>query len=196
METTLISGGKFPAHDLGVRADEKVRERHGRNRNVGLGHPPLPIPAVCLGTHIGRGCGHIENLDAPTAYPVGGSRRVRVANTNLGQTHRIDGGAVTRNSVGDRFSCPIAKRRVRVEGVDEYVGVQKDHGSRVISRSFSHVSVGLQWSLAHSFHTCLFAHSFGYVSGFSSRSTGNALPPVVGCRRHPLAGRPAGQSFF
>ena len=100
MEPTLIRGGKFPTHNFGVRADEKVRERHGRNRNVGLGHPPLPIPAVCLGTLIGRSCGHIENLDAPTAYPVGGSRRVRVANTNLGQTHRIDGGTVTRSTGG------------------------------------------------------------------------------------------------
>ena len=60
MKPTLISGGKFPAHNLGVRADEKVRERHGRSRNVGLGHPPLSIPAVCLGTLIGRSCGHID----------------------------------------------------------------------------------------------------------------------------------------
>ena len=83
METTLISGGKFPSHDLGVRADEKVRERHDRNRYIGLRHSPLPVPAVCLGTLIGRSCGNIENLDAPGTYPIGGSWRVRVANSNL-----------------------------------------------------------------------------------------------------------------
>ncbi|MGD8716157.1 MAG: hypothetical protein PVG70_16515 [Desulfobacterales bacterium] len=104
MEPNLIRGGKFPTHDLGVRADEKVGERHERNRCIGLGHPPLPIPAVCLGTHIGCSHWYIEDLDAPTAYPVGGGWRVCIANTNLGQAHRIDGGAVTRNSFGDHLS--------------------------------------------------------------------------------------------
>ena len=87
MEPALICGGEFPAHDLGMSANEKVRERHDRNRYIGLRHSPLPILAVCLGTHIGRSCGHIEDLDAPTTYPVGGSLWVCVANANLSQAN-------------------------------------------------------------------------------------------------------------
>ena len=94
MEPASIRGGEFPAHDLGMSANEKVRERHGWNRDIGLRHPPLPIRQVCRGTDIGRGYGHIEDLDAPTAYPVGDSRRLCVSNTKLGQAHRIDGSTV------------------------------------------------------------------------------------------------------
>jgi len=194
MEPTLIRGGKFPTHDLGMGANEKVRERHGRNRNVGLGHPPLPIPAVCLGTLIGCSRGHIENLYAPTAYPLGDSRRVRVANTNLGQTDCIDGGTVTRNSVGNHFACPIAKRRVRVEGVDEYVGVQQNHGSRVISRSFSHVIVGCRGALRiASIHAFLLICSL--LFGFSSRI--NRKRPSACCWMSKISpGRPAGKTIL
>ena len=41
----------------------------------------------------------------------------------------------------------MEKRRVRIEGVDEYVGFQQNHGSRVSSRSFSHVIVGCRGAL-------------------------------------------------
>ena len=55
----------------------------------------------------------------------------------------------------------MAKRRVRVEGVDENIGVQKDHGSRVSSRSFSHVIVGRRGALRMASIHALLAHLFG-----------------------------------
>ncbi|MBW1837324.1 MAG: hypothetical protein JRI99_10340 [Deltaproteobacteria bacterium] len=61
----------------------------------------------------------------------------------------------------------MAKRRVRVEGVDEHVVVQKDHGSRVSSRSFSHVIVGRRGALCMAcIHAFLLMRSAR--SGFSS----------------------------
>jgi hypothetical protein len=61
----------------------------------------------------------------------------------------------------------MAKRRVRVEGVDENIGVQKDHGSRVSSRSFSHVIVGRRGAFRMaSIHALLLMRSAR--SGFSS----------------------------
>ena len=127
--------------------NEKVRERHGRNRHAGLRHPPFSILTVGSRALVSGGCGHVEDLDAPTAYPVGYGRWVCVSYTNLGQANRIDGRAATRDRVGDRLPRPLAKRRVRVEGVNEHVGVQKDHGFRVSSRSFSHVIVGRRGAL-------------------------------------------------
>ncbi|MGD8946782.1 MAG: hypothetical protein PVI62_08985 [Desulfobacterales bacterium] len=193
MEPTLIRGGEFPTHDLGVRADEKVGERHDRNRCIGLRHPALPIRAVCRGTDVGRRGGHIKDLDAPATYPVGGSRRICIPDTNLGQTHRVDGGAVTCHSIGDRFSGPFVERRVRVEGVDEYVGVQKDHGSRVISRSFSHVSFGLSGALRiASIHAFLLIFALRF--GFSSRI--NRKRPSACCWMSKTSpGRPAGKTI-
>ena len=47
----------------------------------------------------------------------------------------------------DSGEVGMEKRRVRIEGVDEYVGVQQNHGSRVISRSISHVIVGCRGAL-------------------------------------------------
>ena len=85
MEPASICSGEFPAHDFGMRTDEKIGQWHEGNRCIGLGHPPLPIFAVCRGADVGRRSGHIEDLHTPAAYPVGGSRRVRVANANLGQ---------------------------------------------------------------------------------------------------------------
>ena len=117
--------------------------------------------------------GHIENLDAPAAYPVGGSGRIRIPDTNLGQAHRIDGGTVTCHSIGDRLSGPLTERRVRVEGVDKYVGVQKDHGSRVSSRSFSHGIVGrrgaLRMASIHAFLVIRSACSGGFSSLISRK---------------------------
>jgi hypothetical protein len=76
MKPASIGGGDFPAHNLGMSANEKVRKWHVMKRHVGLGLALLPIPTVCRGTDVGCRYGHIENLDAPTAYPVGHSRRV------------------------------------------------------------------------------------------------------------------------
>ena len=131
MEPAFISSGEFPIHDFSMGTDEEVGERHDRDRRIGLRNPPLSIFAACRGADVGRSSGHIENIDAPAAYPVGRSRRVRLADTNLSQAHRIDGGAVTRHSASDGLSCPLAKRRVNIKGEDEHVGVQQDHGSRV-----------------------------------------------------------------
>ena len=47
----------------------------------------------------------------------------------------------------DSGEVGMEKRRVRIESVYEYVGVQQNHGSRVISRSFSHVIVGCRGAL-------------------------------------------------
>jgi GYD domain len=124
-EPASIRGGEFPAHDLGMSSNEKVRERHVRKRFVGLGQPAIPILTVGRGADDGRCCGHIEDLDAPTAYPVGDRQWVSVSNTNLGQAHRIDGGAVTRHGANNCLPCPLTKRRVKVESVDEHVSVQK-----------------------------------------------------------------------
>jgi hypothetical protein len=124
-EPASIRGGEFPAHDLGMSSNEKVRERHVRKRFVGLGQPAIPILTVGRGADDGRCCGHIEDLDAPTAYPVGDRQWVSVSNTNLGQAHRIDGGAVTRHGANNCLPCPLTKRLVKVESVDEHVSVQK-----------------------------------------------------------------------
>ncbi len=83
--------------------DEKVGERHERYRCIGLRNPPLSIFTVCRGADVGSSSGHIENIDAPAAYSIGRSRRVCVANTNLSQAHRIDGGTLTGSFLSDRF---------------------------------------------------------------------------------------------
>jgi hypothetical protein len=108
-----ICGGEVPTHDLSMSANEKVGEWHVRRRYIGPGEPPIPVLPVGRGTHVGRSHGHIEDLDAPTAYAIGDSCRVRVSNANLGQAHRIDGGAPTRHARHDRLSCPPVKRRPR-----------------------------------------------------------------------------------
>jgi len=122
MEPALIRGGEIPAHDLGMSANEKVGERHGRNRRIGSRHSLFPILQVCRGAGVSRRGGHIEDLDAPTAYPVGDRRWVGVSDTNLGQAHRIDGGTVTRHGAGNCISRPFVERRGGVEGEDKYVG--------------------------------------------------------------------------
>src|SRR5688572_8796197 len=128
-------------------ANEKVGERHVRKRYVGLRDPPTPVLPVCRGTDIGCRRRHIEDFNAPTAYSVGDRRRVCVTDANLGQAYRIDGGTVTCHAARDRLFCPTAKRRPRVKGVDEHVGVQKDHGSRVSWRSLSQVIVDRRGAL-------------------------------------------------
>jgi hypothetical protein len=197
METAAIRGREFPAHNLGMSANEKVRKRHVGKRCVGLGQPSLPILKVGGNADACRRCGHIEDLDAPTAYPVGDTQWVCVANTNLGQAHRIDGGTITRHGLNNRFPCPLAKRRIKVEGVDEYVGVQQDHGSRVSLRSFSHVIVGRRGALRMTFmHALLVIRSAR--SGFSNRTStkrpsaccwmSKTSPGCPSCRTNPLFG--------
>ena len=107
MEPASICGGKFPVHDFGMRANEKVGERHCMGRYAGLRCSPFPILAICLRAHVGSRRRHIEYGDTPTAYSVGDSRGGCISNTNLDLTHRIDGSAVIRYGLGDRLSRPL-----------------------------------------------------------------------------------------
>jgi class 3 adenylate cyclase len=76
--------------------------------------------------------------------------------------------AGTPHGTGNRLPCPLAKRRVEVEGVDEHIGIQKDHGSRVSSRTFSHLIVGRRGALhMASIHALWLMRAVR--SGFSSR---------------------------
>ncbi len=93
----------------------------------------------------------------------------------------------------DRGEVGMAKRRVRVEGVDKYVGVQKDHGSRVSSRSFSHVIVSRRGALLMAAtHAFLLMRSAR--SGFSSRISRKR--PSAFCWMSKISpGRPPGKTI-
>ena len=125
IEAASIRCRQFPTHDHGMSADEEIGRRHDGDREALVRCPPFPIPAVCLRAREGSRRRHIEYRHTPTAYPAGDSRRVRIPNTNLSQTYRIDGSAVTRHGVGDRLSRPLAKGGVKVERVVEHVGSRR-----------------------------------------------------------------------
>ena len=142
LESAAVGGRELPAHDLGMSADEEVRERHDRDRCVALRRSPFPIPAVRPRACFARGRWHVEDLDAPASHSVRDARRVGVSDAELGQAHRVDGGAFTCDAARDRLASPTAERRVFVEGVDEDVGVEEYLDSRVSSSSSSQVIVG------------------------------------------------------
>ena len=70
------------------------------------------------------------------------------------------------NSVPAR---PPEKWRVKIEGVDEHVRVQKNHDLRVSSRSFSHVIVGCRGALRMATMQALLVMRVERL-GFSSRT--------------------------
>ena len=90
-------------------ANEKVRERQSRRWESELRQAPLPIVPIGRGTDGGRGGGHVEDGDPPTPYPVGDSRRLGIAHTQLGEAHRIDDCPVPRDGVGNRLLGPVVK---------------------------------------------------------------------------------------
>lgn len=147
LKAASICCGKFPSHDHGMSANEEVRKWHGGHWCTGPGRTFFPILTVCLRAYVSSRCRHIENGNAPSAYPVGHRRGLRVSHAYLGQAHRIDGGPVARHGISDHISCPAAESRVRIKGVDKRVGVQKDHRSRVSLRSLFQVIVGRRGAL-------------------------------------------------
>ena len=140
LESTPVRSRQCKTHDSRVGADEEVRERHCRC--AGLGAASFSVPAVGPGADIGGCRGYVENLNAPSPNPIGDGGRLSVTHADLGQAHRVNGGALVRYCVCDHVSSPGAEWRFGVEGVDQDVGIEQNHDSRVSSRSRSQDMVG------------------------------------------------------
>ena len=100
-----IRGRQGPPRELGVRADEEIRQRDQRCGRSRLLPAPGAVPAIGGGTSLRGARGKVDNLHAPRPYLAGYQLRLRGADTDLGDADGIRRGSVPNHAVGDRRDC-------------------------------------------------------------------------------------------
>ena len=127
-----------------MSTDEEVGERRFWRFGCGLFAPVLQIASVGPGTAGAGGGREIENDDAQSfeafRYRVGRE----ISDAQLGEDHRVDGDSLSQEAIADEMGGPRMQASGGIECVDEHVGVQKDHGSRVRTRSCSQFILGVR----------------------------------------------------
>ncbi len=119
-------------------ADEEVRQRRARRVLTGLLLPSVSVPAIRRGTDVRRGGRNVKFLDAPATDAIRRGSRFRLADADLGETDRIDGGSFGGNRPRNRLPGPVPLLRSALRRVAQHVRIKEHHGSRVIRRSGSH----------------------------------------------------------
>ena len=103
-------------------------------------------------------------------------RTVGDAAQHFGQRDCINARSVAGNMLGDRLLGPRTKGRGWVPGVDQDVGIQVNHKSRVAERISSHDAVGRQVLAAMACKTCSRVGLVAPESGLSSVTSQRPAP--------------------
>lgn len=133
----MVCCSQFPTHDQRVSPNEEVRQGYSRCRIPGVSLPAAQISSIRSRTQLSSRNRQIQNDNTPTAEAVCNRRWIHIPHTYLRESHRVNRSAITRHRSGNYLPGPLVKRRIRIAGEDENIGVQKNHNPRVNPRSCS-----------------------------------------------------------
>ena len=136
-----ISGRETPPHRLSVRSDEKIRQRCARRRRIRRLLSLLNVLTIRFGANFCSGGRNVTDPDSPPANTIFSRFRFFFANENFRKNDAVYDASLRCRRVGNNSRRPNVMRTRNVRGIDEDVGIQKYHISRVDFRNSSQDSV-------------------------------------------------------
>lgn len=127
-----------------MRADKKIRERGLWRIGRVLLATVFQIGGVSLGATEAGGGGKVENGDTESFETFRDGIGFAVADAKLGEDHWIDRDSIAQQAAADAPGSPFVQAGGGIESVDQHIGIEKDHGSRVRVRSFSQLIIGVK----------------------------------------------------
>ena len=151
-----------------MRTDEKIGKWGPGCRGHRLLAPVFEVSGVGLGAAERGAGGEVEEMDAERFQARWDSIGRMVPDAKFREYHRVDGGTAFQQSAADKADRPVVGGSGGIESIDQDVGVEKNHGSRVRARNCSELMAGVRAAEAN-------RASISAGSGFGARGAGITL---------------------
>ncbi len=124
--------------------DEKIRQRDLWRGGAGLFAALLQERGVSLRASWTCRCGQIKENDSQLVKALGNSIRSIIADAQFRENYRIYGDTFAEQAIAQKRGRPRMERGFRIEGVDQDIRIQQNHGSRVSLRNSSEFIFGVR----------------------------------------------------
>jgi len=124
--------------------DEEIGQRDLGSGGAGLTSAVLQEPGVSLRASPACGRGEIEENDSQFLKPLRNRIGIVIADAQFREDHWINGGPFAEQAIPQKRGSPRMEGGLRIESIDQDIGIQENQGSRVCLRSSSELIFGVR----------------------------------------------------